>query len=139
MYAIRSYYVAVARQDLPFEAAFVPAGVDHLGDLRQADHRLYARGILHAPGEPVHRIDDRIIDTPVRRAFGDHGQQVDADREMIGDNRRIPVVAGVGTQFRYAAMQIADLHLCAAHRPVAEQSAGKQDHHQRRPRPGQAA
>ena len=53
------HHLRVARQLAPLEVALVEAGVDHLGQARQRDHRLRPGHVLHVPVEALDRRHDR--------------------------------------------------------------------------------
>ena len=51
-------HIAVARQCAPLQIAFVPTGIDHLGQTGQRHHRLHAVHVAHMQLEAIDGIHD---------------------------------------------------------------------------------
>ena len=79
----------IPRQHAPLRTALVPAGVERPGHAREVDRRLHALDVGHAPGELVDRGHDVEVDAALGLGLGDDRQDVDADRELRGHQRRV--------------------------------------------------
>ena len=105
--------VGLARNVAPLEAAFVPAGDRDLGDDGQRHHFLHAVDVAHLPREGVDGRHELVAGAGRLLRLDDDLEDVDADRELGGDDVAVAVVARVGAQLGHARLRIADGRLAA--------------------------